>query len=69
MVTLLFGFLCGCRVFCHRTESDIFLFHCVFQEVLIDMPSLTRTYCQFGVCFAHASYRTVDLNRAHRSAA
>ena len=26
VVTLLFGFLCRCRGFCHRTESDIFLF-------------------------------------------
>ena len=23
---LLFGFFCGCRGFCHRTESDLFLF-------------------------------------------
>ena len=26
VVTLLFGFFCGCRGFCHRTESDLFLF-------------------------------------------
>ena len=26
VVTLLFGFFCGCRGFCYRTESDIFLF-------------------------------------------
>ena len=26
VVTMLFGFFCGCRVFCHRTESDLFLF-------------------------------------------
>ena len=25
-VALLFGLFCGCRGFCHRTESDIFLF-------------------------------------------
>ena len=25
-VTLLFGLFCGCRGFCHRTESDLFLF-------------------------------------------
>ena len=24
--TLLFGLFCGCRGFCHRTESDLFLF-------------------------------------------
>ena len=26
VVTLLFGFFCGCRDFCHRTESDLFIF-------------------------------------------
>ena len=26
VVTLLFGFFCECRGFCHRTESDLFLF-------------------------------------------
>ena len=26
VVTLLFGFFCGCRGFCHRTESDLFFF-------------------------------------------
>ena len=26
VVTLLFGFSCGCRGFCHMTESDLFLF-------------------------------------------
>ena len=26
VVMLLFGFFCGCMGFCHRTESDIFLF-------------------------------------------
>ena len=26
VVTLLFGFFCGCRGFCHRSESDLFLF-------------------------------------------
>ena len=23
---VIFGFFCGCRGFCHRTESDLFLF-------------------------------------------
>ena len=27
VVTLLFGFFCRCRGFCHRTESDLYLFH------------------------------------------
>ena len=26
VVTLLFGVFCGCKGFCHRTESDIFFF-------------------------------------------
>ena len=26
VVTLLFGFCCGCSGFCHRAESDLFLF-------------------------------------------
>ena len=26
VVTLLFGFFCRCRGFCHRTKSDLFLF-------------------------------------------
>ena len=26
VVTLVFGFFCQCRGFCHRTESDLFLF-------------------------------------------
>ena len=26
VVTTLFGFFFGCRGFCHRTESDLFLF-------------------------------------------
>ena len=26
VVTMLFGFFCGCRGFCHRTESDLFPF-------------------------------------------
>ena len=26
VVTLLFKFFCGCRGFCHKTESDLFLF-------------------------------------------
>ena len=30
VVKLLFGFFCGCRGFCHRTESDLFLFIFIF---------------------------------------
>ena len=28
VVTLLFGFFCRCKGFCHRAESDLFLFSC-----------------------------------------
>ena len=30
VVTLRFGFFCGCRGFCHRTESDLFFFRFSF---------------------------------------
>ena len=33
VVTLLFGFFCRCSGFCHRTESDLFLF--LFEYVLL----------------------------------
>ena len=33
VVVLLFGFFCWCRGFCHRTESDLFLF--LFLESII----------------------------------
>ena len=32
VVALLFGFFCGCRVFCHSTESDIFPFLLLFRS-------------------------------------
>ena len=32
VVTLLFGFFCRCRGFCHRTESDLFLFLFFFLQ-------------------------------------
>ena len=31
--TLLFGFFCWCRGFCHRTESYLFLFPLNIQEI------------------------------------
>ena len=36
VVTMLFGFFCGCRGFCHRTESDL--------EVLKGESNSTSTY-------------------------
>ena len=37
VVTLLFGFFCGCRGFCHRTESDLFLFLFTSQSTLFQL--------------------------------
>ena len=36
VVTMLFGFFCGCMGVCHRTESDLFLF--VLQGLVYSMP-------------------------------
>ena len=36
VVTLLFGFFCRCKGFCHRAESDLFLFssnNCIHRFV------------------------------------
>ena len=38
VVTMLFGFFCGCMGVCHRTESDLFLF------------SLSKAGYWLGVC-------------------
>ena len=38
VVTLLFGFFCECIGFCHRTESDLFLFLLQKREY-INLPS------------------------------
>ena len=40
VVTLLFGLSCGCRGFCHRTESDMFHFLLVFGWYLSIKPWL-----------------------------
>ena len=41
VVTLLFGFFCGCRGFCHRTESDLFLFSHKNTHSIDDSQNLT----------------------------
>ena len=41
VVTLILGFFCRCRGFCHRTESDLFLFTC-------DILSPSTEICQSG---------------------
>ena len=33
VVTLLFGFFCRCKGFCHGAESDLFLFSCVTEDI------------------------------------
>ena len=35
VVTLLFGFFCRCKGFCHRAESDLFLFSTYIKLMLI----------------------------------
>ena len=39
VVTLLFGFFCRCKGFCHRAESDLFLF-----SVINAMMEIRRIY-------------------------
>ena len=43
VVTLLFGFFCGCWGFCHRTESDLFLF--LFGSVSHRRQTLSCIIC------------------------
>ena len=43
-VTLLFGFFCGCRGFCPKTESDLFLF------------LLTDEQEKVHICFVHSHH-------------
>ena len=40
---LLFGFVCGCRDFCHRTESDIFLF---LLDITFQREMIWLLYCR-----------------------
>ena len=44
VVTLVFGFFCGCRGFCHRTESDLFLFllYCYERDFMFDLQKPKR---------------------------
>ena len=53
VVTLFFGFFCWCRGFCHRTESDIFLFlwlryfiHIVLNPILMSKNFLSSNFYQ-----------------------
>ena len=65
-ILLLFGLFCGCRGFCHRTESDLFLFllrlndrtelrhvHCMMMSLIIKCFATTNTSVQnFAVRFS-----------------
>ena len=42
VVTLLFGFFCRCRGFCHRTESDLFLF-LLIRGFSLELPGKLST--------------------------
>ena len=48
VVTLLFGFFCRCKGFCHRAESDLFLFSlCNELHVQIKLD-----FCHGGTTFS-----------------
>ena len=59
VVTLLFGFFCGCRVFCHRTESDLFLFlfHC-FLKLSVGVSAFVIGLSHISYFFLHIPGRT-----------
>ena len=46
---MLFGLFCGCTGFCHRTESDLFLFLFSYYDVHVPVgfvaPSFEAVYC------------------------
>ena len=42
VVTLLFGFFCRCKGFCHRAESDLFLFSYVGLKKLTKYFSIPK---------------------------
>ena len=43
VVTSLFGFFCECKGFCHRTESNLFLFFSTLEH--LQVPKWDRTGC------------------------
>ena len=54
VVTMLFGFFCGCMGVCHRTESDLFLFVSVF-----DFFYFTFRFSSKGTCRLERSLRSI----------
>ena len=62
VVTLLFGFFCGCRCFCHMTESKFFLLFPHWQRFAKDWTSYAQQIFHiwiFESCMkiTHASYK------------
>ena len=55
VVTLPFWHFCWCRGFCHRTESDLFLFllSLFYRTMLFEYPSVLSRFCLFlsGIFF------------------
>ena len=60
VVTLLFGFLCGCRGFCHITESDLFLF--LFEQVQSQGRTNHIREWKIKVAFPGEKNKTCDIN-------
>ena len=52
VVTMLLGFFCGCRGFCHRTESDLFLFSQKLRYIA-SRAIVVADLCQFVFCEMH----------------
>ena len=56
---MLFGFFCGCWGFCHRTESDIFLFSSIKCLIHLVRPGLSFNVYFFS--FYNVSYLVGEL--------
>ena len=52
VVTLLFGFFCWCRGFCHRNESDLFLYLLGWNELRNEVSWFMVTKNVFSSVFA-----------------
>ena len=59
VVTMLFGLFCGCRGFCHRTESDRILFIKIKLDaetkinVCLKSKDYTNLVCNEALCHVH----------------
>ena len=69
VVTLLFGLFCGCRGFCHRTESDLFLFlpnqhFSVFRiEQHTKLIPILLAFCVVWCNTGYFFYRNIFIHR------